>query len=70
MTSERLLYCSVLLCEHKRLKEEWLGCSTVVLRSLLFPPANRQNLSHRVELTDYGNPDYLPVIAQGKQAVM
>jgi len=23
------------------------------------PPANRQNLSHCVELKDYGNPDYL-----------
>jgi hypothetical protein len=32
------------------------------------PPADRQNLSHRVELKDYGNPDCLHV--SGKRTVM
>jgi hypothetical protein len=32
------------------------------------PPANRQNLSHRVKLKDYGNPDCLH--ASGKLPVM
>jgi hypothetical protein len=33
------------------------------------PPADRQNLSHRVELKDCGNPRLSP-LESGKQAVM
>jgi hypothetical protein len=33
------------------------------------PPADRQNLSHRVDLKDYGNPDCLHKEG-GKRAVM
>jgi hypothetical protein len=42
-----------------------LGCHPTQAKN---PPANRQNLSHRVELKDCGNPDCLH--ASGKQAVM